>query len=323
MRVRTLVLGLLLVASAAHADTVQPWAVGVSDAQKAKAQQQLEVGNTLFLEKKYADALAQYREAVASWDHPAIRFNIVRCLIQLERYLDADENLKLTLKYGAAPLEEAVYTEARAYEKLLAKQVVDLEVACQQGGVRLTLDGQPLGECPTRVTRRVVPGRHQVVGVKRGFLTETVELVVVGGDRKTLDVALQPLEAAARIEHRWPTWIPWVVFGGGLAVGGMGALVQLKAASDMRAFDRDIARECDTGCPSDQLPAGAADKRELAELENKIGIAVISVGAAAAVTGGVLLYLNRGRTVYPREVQQLSVVPVRGGGAAVTWVGRF
>src|SRR6185312_506210 len=88
--------------SVARADD-QPWAVGVSDAQKAQAQKILEEGNQLFLKKDYAQALDKYKAAVAVWDHPAIRFNIVRCLIQLDRPVDASDNLALALKYGAAP----------------------------------------------------------------------------------------------------------------------------------------------------------------------------------------------------------------------------
>jgi hypothetical protein len=137
----TVILGVLCGAARGES-TPPPWSVGVSEAQKAQAGRLLERGNTLFLEKKYAEALTEYRAAVAAWDHPAIRFNIVRCLIQLDRPAEAAENLRSSLRYGPAPLEDAVYTEAIAYEKLLNKQVADLSIACKQRGVTVTLDGQ-------------------------------------------------------------------------------------------------------------------------------------------------------------------------------------
>ena len=133
---------------------------------RPSAQKLLEEGNALFLKKDYAQALEKYKAAVGSWDHPAIRFNMVRCLIQLDRPVDASDNLALALKYGAAPLEEAVYTEALSYQKLLANQIGDLDVTCEQAGVKVTLDGQPLLDCPGKEHRRVAPGQHQLVGTE-------------------------------------------------------------------------------------------------------------------------------------------------------------
>jgi hypothetical protein len=53
-----------------------------------------------------------------------------------------------------------------------------------------------------------------------------------------------------------------------------------------------------------------------AELKSHIGVGLAITGGLAAATGAVMLYLNRGRTVYP------EVMPTNGG-AAVMWNGRF
>ncbi|HEY0252144.1 MAG TPA: hypothetical protein VGC41_11495 [Kofleriaceae bacterium] len=95
------VVGALLgIPAIAHAD--DPWAVGVTAEQKTAAQKLLEEGNALFLKKDYAPALEKYREATTKWDHPAIRFNMVRCEIQLNENVEASDDLALALKYGAA-----------------------------------------------------------------------------------------------------------------------------------------------------------------------------------------------------------------------------
>jgi hypothetical protein len=44
------------------------------------------------------------------------------------------------------------------------------------------------------------------------------------------------------------------------------------------------------------------------------------VGGAAVVSGAVMVYLNRGRTVYPESLPK--VVPMQDG-AGVSWSGRF
>lgn len=317
MKTALFVIGLCLAAAPALADP-QPWRVGVSAHQEQRAQKLLDAGNGLFLERKYPEALEKYRAAAAVWDHPAIRFNMVRCLIQIDKLVEAGENLKLALKYGAAPFEDGLYSEALSYEKLLAKQIGDLDIECKQPEVAVTLDGQPLAACPMKVTRQVTPGRHQVVATKSGFVTKTIDLVVAGADRQTVDVSLVPAERTSRVVHRWPTWRPWVIFGGGLVLAGFGGLVQLQAIGNMDDYDRRIGDVCDAGC---NLADIDDSKKRVAEVLNKVAIGFISVGAATAIAGGVMLYMNRGVTVYG-EKPRVGVIPVEGGGA-FTVSGRF
>jgi hypothetical protein len=320
------VMAVALAPAVARADD-QPWAVGVTEAQKTQAQKILEEGNALFLKKDYAPALEKYKAAVAVWDHPAIRFNIVRCLIQLDRPVEASDNLALALEYGAAPLEEAVYTEALSYQKLLANQIGDLEVGCEQAGVKVTLDGQPLLACPGKEHRRVAPGQHQLVGTKDGFLTKTTEVVVIGAKKVDATLALVPLSKAAKVVHRYPTWMPWTVFGGGLVLAGFGGLIEYEASQSMASYDRQVTTNCaGTGCTPDQVQAFQGDK-DAAERDNKIAIGVMAIGVAGAITGGVLLYVNRGRTVYeeqgPPPAPRVGFVPVRDGGGVMTLSGSF
>ncbi|MBA3462641.1 MAG: tetratricopeptide repeat protein [Deltaproteobacteria bacterium] len=318
MTLRSFVFAAVLagLAGIAHAQT-PAWSVGVTEAKKAEAKKFLDAGNALFLDKKYAEALESYKSAVGAWDHPAIRFNIVRCLIQLDRPVDASDNLKLALKYGAAPLEEAVYTEALAYDKLLSNQIGDLTMTCSQPEVRVTLDGQPLATCPAKESRRVAPGPHQVVATGKGLLTKTVEVVVIGGRSQEVAVKLDPLARAARVEHRWSQYVPWVVFGTGFAIAGIGAVLDLSAVADMDSYDRTVAQNCSvTACAEDDPRlAGVRDLKSSAETKSNIAVGVMIAGAATIATGAVMLYLNRGRTVYPESVERLtpSVTPMPGG----------
>lgn len=310
---------LALMAAPAHAQK-SPWAEGVSEVNKASAKRLLDEGNTLLVDKKYVEALGKYEEAIKFWDHPAIRFNMVRCLIQLGRNLEAHASLELALKYGAAPHEETVYNEALAYQKLLASQVGDVTIKCDQDGVTLTLDGQPFGMCPTKQSRRVLAGQHQVVGTKPGLLPKTVELVITGGAPRDIEVKLDPLEKAARIEHRWPQWLPWSVFGGGLGVAGLGILFQVLGSNQMKDYDRWVDEKCTGNCaPDDPELAKVKYLKDGAELKSAIGVSLMITGGAAVATGAVMLFLNRGRTVYPSAVE---VAPTQGG-ATVSYGGRF
>ena len=313
----------MFAAAPARADDAQPWADGVSAERKTTAQGLLQEGNAAFLDRNYAVALDKYRQAIAAWDHPAIRFNVVRCLIQLDRPVEASDNLALALKYGAAPLDEAVYTEALSYQKLLATQIGDLEVTCAQPGLAIALDGKSFASCPTTETRRVTPGTHQLVGTKDGYLTRTLEITVLGGKRQRAEVSLVPLSQAGRIERRWARWRPWAVVGGGLVVAGVGGLIQLQASTNLDSYARAIDRDCaGQGCAPGTISPSVTDLRSTAERQNKLAIVMGSLGVATVATGAVLLFLNRGRTVFPGSTERItpSVTPISGG--ATVSVGR-
>jgi len=320
-RVILAVIALVASVSVAQADD-QPWAAGVSEQQKADAKAKLDEGNALFLKKSYKEARAKYEEALKSWNHPAIRFNVVRCDIQLDDPIAAAENLTETLKYGSAPLDEAVYEEALSYQKLFATTIGDLDLSCSQEGAKVSLDGVVvIPTCPGKVSKRLKPASHQVVGEKAGYLTLTQTVKVVGGEHDSANVKLVPLAAAAKVTHKWATWKPWLVFGGSLAVVGIGVGLDVIASTTMHNYDTNVSSKCGTtGCNGMTMNPLSSDLKDSATTYSHVAVGMISVGAAGVVVGGVLLYMNRAQTVY--EKPQLEVAPTPGG-AAILWNGKF
>ncbi|HEY8145157.1 MAG TPA: hypothetical protein VIG06_20895 [Kofleriaceae bacterium] len=300
---------------------VAPWAEGVSEERKATAKTHLEAGNARFLEGQYSGALDQYRKALDAWDHPAIRFNIVRVLVNLGRNVEALENLDRALRFGAAPLEAQVYSEALTLRAALRSSIGEVVVTCRApAGAQVSIDGQPVLTCPGEATRRVAPGSHQVVSNKPGYLTLTREQLVLGGKRARVAIAMVALTDAAVTRRRWAAWKPWAVAGSGALVAGMGGLLQLKAASDFDRYDREVADECgDPGCgPDNPLPSSTANLESRARLENRIAIGMMSVGGAALAGGLVLLWLNRPMTWIPSEGSRggVQLAPGLGPGSA-------
>jgi hypothetical protein len=311
-----IVLAIACVTAVARADAPQPWAVGVTAEQRARAKQLLDAGNARMLDHDYAAALDQFRAGIAVWDHPAIRFNIVRCLIQLDRPVEASENLELALKYGAAPLEDAVYAEALNYQKLLANQISDVEVTCTQDHVKVSLDGRSIVACPGSAQRRVAPGQHQIVGTGPGLSTKTIDLVLLGGKRQRVAVTLAS-PGEARIVRRWNQWLPWAVFGSGFAIVGAGALLEYHASTEMDRYDRAVTRDCvNTSCGSSQLAVDVGLEHS-AQAFNRIAIGVFATGGLAIATGTVMLYLNRGHPGYSAAYEP------RDGGGTINVTGRF
>src|SRR5690242_3320281 len=107
--IRAVVVVLLLVAGVAAADGERPWAEGVSQEQQERANQLYEQGNGEFAQYRYAEALAFYRQALESWDHPLTRFNAAVCLVHLEQPVAALAQLRAALRHGAAPFRPETY----------------------------------------------------------------------------------------------------------------------------------------------------------------------------------------------------------------------
>jgi hypothetical protein len=284
-------------------DAEQPWSVGVSAEQKTRATELLARGNELLVQNRYAAALEQYVLAIRAWDHPAIRANMVVCLINLGRPLEAYESALLALRYGAAPHDKPeVYAETLNYRKLLEGQIATLHVSCNDQGAEVTLDGQGLLDCPGRATRRLAAGRHQLVARGRGFLSVTREFTSAGGASESMDVRLVRVVDAARTERPWATWKPWAVTGGGAALLLAGGLLQLKASADMERYDGDLERLCGVdGCDEGAVPRSVANLESRAELQNKVAIGTMVTGGVVAITGLVFVYLNQPRTVLPDD----------------------
>jgi hypothetical protein len=298
-------------------DEDTPWSRGVSADRKATAQALLEQGNDLFVQNQYKDALAKYTEAVASWDHPAIRFNMVRALIALDRPLDAYDNLQKALAYGKDPLEEQVYAEALNYQILLEGQIATLSVECKQDGVQISVDGEAYLACPGAKSVRTLPGSHAVVGKKDGYMTSTQDVTLLPGKVEPVVVQLESIQQATRTRTRWSTWKPWAVAGAGAVLGGLGVLVDVQASNDMNTFESQVAANCgETGCGGDgEPPVPPGESRAL--LENRIAIGIMVAGGAAVAAGVTMVILNRPQTYIP-EATVTPIVGANGGGVAIS-----
>jgi PEGA domain len=157
------------------------WAAGVSAREQAIAREIHLAGNKEFVESRYAQALLKYKEAIRHWDHPAIRFNMAVALINLDRPVDAKDNLERSLLHGVAALGADAHGQALTYRKLLDAQLVHLTIACEEPGATVTLDGKFLFTGPGNTQEIALPGEHQVVTTKAGFVTSSETFTLVAG----------------------------------------------------------------------------------------------------------------------------------------------
>lgn len=289
-RVLVATIVLVLGTSTARADD-KPWAAGVPKDQQAAALKLYREGNTLFEQDLYPAALERYQRALADWDHPAIHYNAAVCLIRLDRILEAYDHLDRALRFGDAPLGKDLHAEARGYEKLLARQVGTVEVAVDEPGAEVTLDGQPLFVAPSRVTRRLLTGSHQVVATKEGFVTETRPLTLGPAAREVVTIELVRPAASRRLTRRWPAWKPYAAVGGGALIASLGVPLYFAARGNFDGYDDAIER-MPLGTAPDVATLRTLDR---ARLQRAASYGAFAVGGAVIATGLVLVFANQAR----------------------------
>ena len=299
------------------ADT--PWSKGVAPDVQTKANALYDEGNQLFAQQAHQPALEKYKQAIALWDHPLIRFNLAVTEIRLDRILEAADDLDAALRFGDKPFKPELYQQALDYQTLIKGRVGYVEATCDKTASHLLLDGKPWFDCPGTKKLRIAAGEHAIVGERQGYLTTSQKVVVAGGDTATAKIALIPLESAVKLEYPHRRWVPWTMAGIGLAVGVGGVGTWLLGKNQMDQFQADYAIQCANGCePGLTDPAHRAlkDEQDTAQLKGKIGIGMMAAGGVVMVTGVVMAILNRPHRVLPN----VEVAPTAGGAhASVGW----
>jgi len=289
----------------------KPWEQGVSAEDKDAAKELTREGNQLVKEYQWASAAEKYRQALSHWDHPAIHYNLAMALLNLDQPLELYKALIAAMKYGpegigaAAKWEKATREKERA-EALLAR----IKVTTKQPGVVVTIDGNQVLSDPGTWDDWVVAGSHTVKATKTGFITTTEVRKLVPGEVAVLNLELKTAAELTAYHRKWPVWMPWSVFGGGVLVSGIAAFLHSTARTDFRKFDDGIAA-CG-GCVPD---ASLADKKSSAETKQTLAIIGYGVGGAALVAGAVLLYVNRAK---PYRLDEDTGGPAAPATAAVT-----
>jgi tetratricopeptide (TPR) repeat protein len=284
----------MVILAAVPAAAESPWARGVDDVRKARAQKLLEEGNDLFVRQRHKEALDRYQEALKSWDHPAIRFNAVRALIALERILEANEYLTKALAYGREPFDEDLYNEALNYQRLLKNQTATIAVTCDQPGVIVEVDGRERIACPSSRSIVVLPGGRRIHASGPGLVPISRDLAVDPGKRTDVAIKLERL-VATRAVRRWSAWRPWAVVGAGIAATSVGVAFNVLARSTRSDLDAGVARDCGAaGCSADRYrELGYTELEDRVTSRNATSLVALTVGGAALVTGAVMVLLNR------------------------------
>ncbi len=289
-----------------EAGAEKPWRKGVSPKQRQAASRLLKQATERWVEKEVRKALKVYREALSHWDHPSIWLNIAQCLVHLDRPLQAYRAVKKALRYGKGPHSKEHYQQALDYKRLLRGRLARLTVRCKTSGARVTVNGKVWFSGPGEQSRLVTPGELQIVAKKPKHVTTTKKVLVMPGKEVEVRLKLvrvrELVKTAVVYKRRWKRWMPWTVFGAGLAVAAVGGGLLIKSQLDLQEFDDWVSNSenelqgCGDGCllsEIEQERPGLLDLRESGKRYGQAAYSLLSVGGAVVVAGITLLVMNR------------------------------
>ena len=260
----------------------------------SEAQLRADEGLAAYKAKRYREAAAKFEAARAHIDDANLLWNAGRAW---ER---------------AGELERA----RERYVALLARADVDGETRVS---ARAALE-RMLGLLAARASampgaeRIAVYTREREVAAADGN-RELVEVLdrMIESERGRTPVAVEPLEAPP------DKLVPWAVLIGGLAITGAGIGLAVVGQSQLDALDDDQARAA--GGPITTITrADALERRDEGDTLRLVGGISAGVGAAAAITGLVLLLGDDSPGVEGRTT--IGLMPRRDGWE-VAWTGQF
>lgn len=179
----------LLAATSASAQPV-PTAAPLSASQRAEAQERFSRALTLFEQRNYEGALAEFDRVYQLTGRADLLFNIGRTQQALGRYPEAAAAVEDYLRRSAD-----LSAERRAeVEQLLAsvrRYIAYVRLETEPAGAAVRFDGQPVESARRAEDLPVSPGRHTVEVSLDGHRTAQQEVVLASGDRRVVRVTLQ------------------------------------------------------------------------------------------------------------------------------------
>jgi tetratricopeptide (TPR) repeat protein len=262
---------------------------------------------TAYREARYADAIDLFRRAHAIEPHPELAYNLGQALEKAGDLPAAIESFREYLRL-APKAEDRPVVEARItnLERKLQAMWAKLRVTSTPPGAKLEIDGKPVGTTPW--AGALPAGTHEAKLRLSGHRDSARSVVLIAGRNADLGITLEPHAPEGSPSTPPPGKVvadepstasigvgTYVAFGVGAAA--LGAALGFELA---RRGAEDDARSARTQLEHQASVEDAEGHRDLARV-------FAGVGAAAVITGGVLLYFDLSGPGRERESAGLGI----------------
>lgn len=318
-------LGLALVsATPARARADAPSAEAGAEARRSEAKARFDEGVNAFREHRWADAVQSFRQADAIAPSAALSFNIAKAYEHLEDTTSALRWYRDFLRRSpqAANVGEVQARVAALAAALAQRGVQQLTLLTTPAGAALTLDDRQLGTAP--LTLELPPGAHRLHVELPGYRAVDRDFVLDARMPQDVVVPLEPLagapvaspapgapatpatSAAPHATERRFGVAPYIVLGAG-------------GASLLGALGFELARRSAESSAKNEPQLEYQQHYDAMQTRQMTARVLLGVGAALAVTGGVLLVLNT-----PKRAEESALSLGCGpGGCGLGWRRSF
>lgn len=238
-------------------------------------------GKAYYDERRWEDALREFKEAYRLSKRPALLYNIALCNERLLRYEEALEVLRNYLRI-----------DPEAEDKPgIERRIADLEVA-----IKNTRPGEPPPPLPSHEPNASAGP------------TEPITLPPEVGSTPKVAPTEETHAAQPRVRRRVATWV----------VGGVGLALLAAGAGTSIASHLDFQTLIDQCGPSrNNCPTGWEATRDRGEQLKWAGAGLLAAGGVSVVAAALLYYFE-GRPKSDRKGLTLAPLVPAGGGAGVT-----
>lgn len=280
-------------------------------------------------EGDYYSALDAFRVSAEHRPKPIVTFNIAMCQKALFKFTQALETFQKYLnEAGGAPIPDLRTEAAEAIEEMRAL-IGKLKINGAPPGALIFVDDVNMGATPIKEPIAINPGRYVVKVVAQNTRPFTTTVAVTSGAEIDVNVRLDPLlpdvdrtEAIKletelrKSEQLWLKVTGWGVVGLGITAGLLGGVANIRGHNKYQEAKEHLdtmEKEREGEAYDEALNNYLTIKNENLPRSRMGMIAGYSLGGIFAISGIVLLMIERRKEETATQYGTVAVRPIPGG----------
>jgi hypothetical protein len=201
--------------------------------EKERAKDHFNRGIECVEKQDYQEAVVEFQNAYQIMPHYSVLYNLGMAYVAIGRPSEAIDALTRYLSDGGAAIPTPRRDDVALEIKRQSARIAYLTVRVEPDGATVRVDDRELGKSPITEPIRLGIGNHTVAVSREGYQNSTVNITLVGEEKKNAQVVLKPIErvgqtntlggshATTGTQRAWA----WATCGTGITLGVASAVI--------------------------------------------------------------------------------------------------